>query len=84
MRRAARAKKAHTNAVENLAPFAAVVVVAHLAAAANATTALWATIYLWARVVHYAGYTAGVPFVRTLSFAVGWFAIMIIFWQIVG
>jgi len=81
---AARAKRAHTNAVENLAPFAAVVLVAHLTAAANATTALWATIYLWARVIHYLGYTAGVPFVRTLSFAVGWLAIMIIFLQIVG
>jgi uncharacterized MAPEG superfamily protein len=81
---AARAKKAHTNAIENLAPFAAVVLVAHLAAVANATTALWATIYLWARVVHYVGYTAGVPFVRTLSFSVGWLATLIIFCRIMG
>ena len=80
---AARAKKAHHNAVENLAPFAAVVLVAQLTATANATTALWAIIYLLARLVHYVGYTAGVPFVRTLSFAVGWLAIMIIFLQIV-
>jgi uncharacterized MAPEG superfamily protein len=80
---AARAKKAHANAVENLAPFAAVVIVAQLAGAANGTTALWAVIYFWARVVHYVGYTSGVPFVRTLSFAVGWLATMIIFLQIV-
>jgi uncharacterized MAPEG superfamily protein len=40
-------------------------------------------IYFWARVIHYAGYTSGVPFVRTLSFVVGWLAIMIIFLQIV-
>lgn len=79
---AQRAKKAHYNAVENLAPFGAVVLVAHAAGAANATTALWAVIYFWARVVHFAGYTAGIPFVRTLSFAVGWLAIMIIFLQI--
>ena len=81
---AARAKKAHTNAIENLAPFAAVVLVAHLAAATNGTTALSATVYFWARVVHYIGYTAGVPFVRTLSFAVGWLATVIILSQIVG
>ena len=80
---AARAKKAHANAIENLAPFAAVVIVAHLAQAANGTTALWSIIYFWARMVHYAGYTAGLPFVRTLSFAVGWLAIMIIFLQVV-
>ena len=65
-------------------PFATVVLVAHLTATANATTALWATIYLWARVIHYIGYTSGVPFLRTLSFSVGWLATMIIFTQIVG
>ena len=80
---ASRAKKAHANAIENLAPFAAVGLVAHLAQAANETTALWSTIYFWARMVHYVGYSAGVPFVRTLSFAVGWLAIMVIFLQIV-
>lgn len=80
---AERAKKAHYNAIENLAPFAAVVLVAALTQTANATTALWSTIYFWARVIHYAGYASGVPFVRTLSFAVGWLAIMIIFLQIV-
>ena len=81
---AARAKKAHYNAIENLVPFAAVVLVANLTATANATTAMWATIYLWARVVHYLGYTAGIPFLRTLSFSVGWLATMIIFTQIMG
>jgi uncharacterized MAPEG superfamily protein len=81
---AQRAKKAHYNAVENLAPFAAVVIVAHLAAAANATTALWASIYFWARVAHYFGYMSGLPFVRTALFTVGWIAIMVIFWQIVN
>ena len=35
---AARAKKAHHNAVENLIPFAALVLVANLAAAANEAT----------------------------------------------
>jgi uncharacterized MAPEG superfamily protein len=35
------AKKAHYNAIENLAPFAAVVLVAALSQTANATTALW-------------------------------------------
>jgi uncharacterized MAPEG superfamily protein len=81
---AQRAKRAHYNAVENLAPFASVVVVAHLTQTANGTTALWSIIYFWARVVHYFGYMSGAPFVRTLSFAVGWLAIMIIFLQVVG
>jgi uncharacterized MAPEG superfamily protein len=79
-----RAKKAHYNAIESLAPFAVVVLVANVTQTANATTALWLIIYFWARVAHYAGYVSGVPYVRTLSFAVGWLAILIIFLQIVG
>src|SRR3954470_12600461 len=47
---AARAKKAHYNAIENLAPFAALVIVAQLAHAANASTATAAVVYFWARV----------------------------------
>ena len=42
---AERAKKAHYNAVENLAPFAAIVIVAHLTQTVNATTATAAVIY---------------------------------------
>ena len=80
---AERAKKAHHNAVENLAPFAAVVLVANLAGAASATTAFAAVTYFWARVVHYFGFISGLPFIRTLSFAVGWLATMVIFWEII-
>ena len=80
---AARAKKAHYNAVENLAPFAGLVIVAQLAGAANAATAAAAIAYFWARVAHYVLYVSGVPFGRTLSFTVGWLAMVCIFWQIV-
>lgn len=80
---AARAKKAHYNAIENLAPFAALVIVAHLTQTANAATATAATVYFWARVAHYLVYAAGIPFGRTLTFAVGWAAMLCIFWQII-
>ena len=80
---AARAKKAHYNAIENLAPFAALIVVAHIAGAENQATAASAVVYFWARVGHYLLYIANVPFGRTLSFTVGWLAMLCIFWQIV-
>lgn len=80
---AARAKKAHYNAIENLAPFAALVIVAKLSGAANAATAAAAITYFWARVAHYFLYISGVPYGRTLAFAVGWAAMVCIFWQIV-
>jgi len=78
-----RAKKAHYNAIENLAPFAALVLVAHFASASNAATVSAAVVFFWARVAHYIVYVAGIPFARTLCFAVGWAAMLCIFWQIV-
>jgi len=80
---AERARKAHYNAVENLAPFAAVVLVAQLAQATNSTTAAAAVVYFLSRIVHYVGYLSGIPFVRTLAFGVGWDATMVIFLVIV-
>ena len=46
---AGRAKKAHYNATENLVVFAALVLVAHIAGAANEATAAAAVVYFWAR-----------------------------------
>ena len=80
---AARAKRAHYNAIENLAPFAVLVVVAHLSGAANTATAAAAIAYFWARVAHYVLYVSGVPFGRTTMFTIGWLAMACIFWQIV-
>lgn len=79
---AARAKKAHANAIENLAPFAAVVLVAHAAGVSNEATALSAVIYFVARIAHYVLYVMAVPFGRTLTFAVGWLATLCIAWQV--
>jgi uncharacterized MAPEG superfamily protein len=68
---AARAKRAHGNLIENLAPFAVLVLVAHVAGKANGMTALGAEIFFLARVAHVAVYTAGVVGVRTAVFFVG-------------
>lgn len=80
---AERARRAHRNAVENLAPFAALVIVAHLTASANEATAAASVTFFWARVAHYPIYIANIPFGRTITFAVGWAALATIFFQIV-
>jgi uncharacterized MAPEG superfamily protein len=69
---AARMKAAHYNAVENLVIFAALVLIANVAGVSNETTVLACQVYFWARVVHLFSYTLAIPWVRTLSFAVGW------------
>jgi uncharacterized MAPEG superfamily protein len=65
-------KSAHYNAVENLVVFATLVLVLNAAKISNETTVLACQIYFWARLVHYVVYTAGIPWVRTLSFALSW------------
>ena len=81
---AQRLMKAHANAVENLAVFAALVLVAHAVGLTNATIAGASVVYFWARVVHALVYTFGIPWVRTLAFAVGFFAQAVIAWQLLA
>jgi len=81
---AQRLMKAHHNAVENLVVFAALVLAAHALGVASEAIATAAIIYFWARVVHALAYTFAVPWVRTLAFAVGFFAQAAIAWQIIA
>jgi uncharacterized MAPEG superfamily protein len=80
---AQRLKAAHYNAVENLVVFAALVLVASAAGVHDPALATAAAVYFWARVVHAVAYTLAVPWVRTLSFVVGfamqmWIAALIL------
>lgn len=79
---AARAKRAHVNLLENLLPFAALVLVAHVSGKANEMTALGATIFFWSRLLYAAVYTAGITVVRTLVFFAGSGALLLILVQL--
>lgn len=79
---AQRLMRAHANAVENLAVFAALVLVAHAAGVANEVTAGACILYFWARVVHALAYAAALPWVRTLAFVAGFAAQAAIAWQL--
>ena len=78
-----RANRAYVNAVESFAPFAALVIVAHLAGKANATTAFLATSFFWLRLAHAVVYLLGVPYVRTVVFTLGYVAVIGIFWEVI-
>ena len=69
---AARAKKAHYNSVENLVAFAAMVLILHAVGISNETTVMACTVYFWARLAHYLVFAAGIPWLRTLAYFVGW------------
>ena len=81
---AARVKRAHYNAIENLVPFAALVIVAHLTNISNEITASAALAYFWFRVAHYILFAVGVSFGRTLTFAGGWLAQICFLYQILA
>lgn len=68
---AIRMKNAHTNAIENLVVFAALILVVQAAGANNDTTAMAAMVFFYARVAHLLMHTFGIPWVRTLAFATG-------------
>ena len=78
----ARANRAHVNMVEGFPSFAALVIVAHLTAEANAITAMASMIFFWARLVHGVVYVMAIPYMRTLLFAVGFFCQLAIGLQI--
>jgi uncharacterized MAPEG superfamily protein len=73
-----RANRAHLNAVENIAPFAAVVLIANAVGVSTAVTVNCAMIYFYARVAHaviqISGF--GLFMARTVAFTVAWLAFM--------
>ena len=69
---AQRTRHAYANAVENLAVFVTLVLVAHgLGVSTQGAVVLAAQIYFWARLVHFVVYAMGLPGLRTVAFLAG-------------
>ena len=79
---AQRLMKAHANAVENLVVFATLVLLAHSAGVTSTAIGTATVVYFWARLVHALAYTFAIPWVRTLSFTVGFLAQAVVAWQL--
>lgn len=76
-----RANRAHLNAVEAFAPYAALVLLVHVAGKESAMTAFWAGAFFWVRLAHAIVYYFAVPFVRTLLFTLGFVAVCGLAWS---
>jgi uncharacterized MAPEG superfamily protein len=81
---AQRLKSAHYNAVENLVVFAALVLTANALDIHSGATAISCIVYFWARLVHMIVYALGIPWLRTVSFAVAFAAQVCIAYQILA
>ncbi|MGO8916253.1 MAG: MAPEG family protein [Stellaceae bacterium] len=79
---AGRARRAQLNMLENLPLFIALVLIAQIAGRTNAMTALGAQLFFWGRLAHAIIYVAGVPWLRTLIWAVSVIGLILIFLQL--
>ena len=79
---AARMKAAHYNAVENLVVFATLVLTLDAVGISNPTTVLACQAYFWARLVHFLVYGFKIPWLRTVSYLVAWFCIVLLILQL--
>ena len=77
-----RANRAHLNAVESFAPFAALVLIAHVAGKETSMVAFWTAAFFWLRLVHAVVYLLGVPFIRTPVFTLGFVAVCGLAWSV--
>ena len=70
--------------MENIGPFAAIVLVAHLAGVNTGLTATAAAVYFFARIVHAVVHITGFNlfWARTLVFTVAWLAMLTIAVQV--
>lgn len=73
-----RANRAHVNAVENFATFAAIVLIAKAVGVSTAVTEISAAVFFYARVAHAVLQISGFSLfmARTVSFTVAWLAFM--------
>jgi uncharacterized MAPEG superfamily protein len=77
-----RADRVYMNAIEVFAPFAALVLIIHIAGKENATTAFLAMAFFWLRVLHAIVYWAAIPFIRTLVFTLGFACVIGLFYEL--
>ncbi len=80
---AGRAQRAHLNMLESLPLFAALILVAHIAGKVDGTAMLGAQLFFWGRVAHWLIYLAGIPWLRTVAWAVSVVGMVLIFIRLV-
>ena len=75
---AGRIARAHANAIESLAPFAAVILAAHALGLSNRWTVAASGLFVASRLVHSMSYITGIPVIRSSAFYSGWIATVLI------
>jgi uncharacterized MAPEG superfamily protein len=81
-----RSYRAHLNLLEQLLPFATLVIIAHLLKVSTPITAWCAFLFFWLRVAHAIGMISGLARLplRPLLYVAGWLMTIAIAWQILA
>jgi len=77
-----RSYRAAYNMLENLAMFAPLVLVVHVAGRSSAITVLGAEIFFFARLAYAGIYLIGIPYLRTLVWGISILGLLMIFSQL--
>ena len=77
-----RARRAHFNMIENMVLFAPLIIIADIAGRDNGMTELGAELFFYARLAYAVIYLAGIPYLRTLAWAVSAVGLVLIFLQL--
>jgi uncharacterized MAPEG superfamily protein len=77
-----RARRAHFNMIENVVLFAPLIIIADIAGRDNGMTERGAELFFWARLAYAVIYVAGIPYLRTLAWAVSAVGLVLIFLQL--
>lgn len=81
---AGRMMHAHTNAVENLVIFAPLVLMLSITGISTSATVGACAMYFFVRAAHFAVYSLGIPFLRTVLFLAGFVAQMTLALTLLG
>ena len=83
---AERAKRAHSNAVENLVLFGVTVLAYYVVTAGDGdpSAATASAVYFVSRAAHYVAYAAKIPMARTVTFLAGWGAQLYVLFLLVS
>jgi uncharacterized MAPEG superfamily protein len=81
-----RSYRAHLNLLEQLLPFATIVIIAHLLKVSTPITVWCPFLFFWLRVVHAIGMISGLARlpVRPLLYVAGWLVTIVMAWQILA
>ncbi len=79
-----RFERAYYNMLETFPVFAALVLIVHVTESWDSTSAIAVQLYFWARIAYIPLYIIGIPFLRTIAWAVSMVGNVMLAWPLLG